>query len=95
MNPGRGTTRLLVRFVTAFVDMVGITMLVTILFYVGTNLCASATALANVARKWRQTPARLILTYALAIGASTTSSRWCRCSWASGSASRKTRWATS
>ncbi|HEX5818201.1 MAG TPA: MFS transporter [Gemmatimonadales bacterium] len=38
-----GTTRLLVLFVTAFVDMVGITMLVPILPYYATNLGASAT----------------------------------------------------
>jgi MFS family permease len=43
VTSGHGTTRLLVLFVTAFVDMVGITMLVPILPYFATNLGASAT----------------------------------------------------
>ena len=43
MTSSGGTTRLLVLFVTAFVDMVGITMLVPILPYFATNLGASAT----------------------------------------------------
>jgi MFS family permease len=43
MSAGGGTTRLLVLFVTAFVDMVGVTMLIPILPYFATDLGASAT----------------------------------------------------